>query len=60
MPSKELTAFRVAPELMDALRQIKTTEGIPISTQVDFALRDWISKKQPPKRPAAGRKARRG
>jgi len=42
---KELTAFRIAPEVMAALRGIKAHEGLPIAVQVDFALRDWLQKK---------------
>ena len=42
---KELTAFRIAPEVLAALRAIKAHEGLPIAVQVDFALRDWLRKK---------------
>ena len=44
---KELTAFRVAPELMEALRRVKEREGIPIAVQVDFALRAYLQKRDP-------------
>jgi hypothetical protein len=39
---KELTAFRVAPELMEAMRKVKATKGVPIAVQLDFALRKWL------------------
>lgn len=42
MTPKELTAFRIAPELMDAMRRVKSTDGIPIGVQVDFAIRQWL------------------
>ena len=42
---KELTAFRVAPELMEAMRRVKQREGIPIGVQLDFALRAYLQKK---------------
>jgi hypothetical protein len=45
MSPKELTAFRVAPDLMDAMRRLKETQGIPISVQIDFALRVWLTRK---------------
>ncbi len=45
MSPKELTAFRVDPEVMKALRAVKAREGLPIAVQVDFALRDWLKKK---------------
>ena len=45
MSSKELTAFRIDPDVMKSLRAIKAKEGLPISVQVDFALRGWLQKK---------------
>ena len=45
MSPKELTAFRMAPELMEAMRAVKVKEGIPIAVQMDFAIRDWLKKK---------------
>jgi hypothetical protein len=42
---KELTAFRMAPEIMEALREIKAREGIPVAVQIDFAIRDWLKAK---------------
>lgn len=43
--AKELTAFRVDSDVLDALRAVKDREGIPIARQVDFALRAWLRKK---------------
>jgi len=45
MSPKELTAFRLEPEIMDALRRVKDRDGVPLSFQVDRALRAWIKKK---------------
>jgi len=42
---KELTAFRMAPELMAALRAVKAKEGIPVAVQIDFAVREWLKRK---------------
>jgi hypothetical protein len=42
---KELTAFRMAPELMEAMRAVKVKDGIPIAVQIDRAVRDWLKKK---------------
>jgi hypothetical protein len=42
---KELTAFRVAPDLMDAMRRVKAKIGIPIAVQLDKALRAWLTAK---------------
>jgi hypothetical protein len=45
---KELTAFRIEPEIMDALRRVKDRDGVPLSVQVDRALRAWLDKKGVP------------
>lgn len=42
MNRKEFTAFRIAPELMAGLRAIKERDLIPMSIQVDQALRMWL------------------
>lgn len=42
---KEMTAFRMAPDIMKAMRSVKAKEGIPLSVQIDFALRGWLAKK---------------
>jgi hypothetical protein len=42
---KELTAFRMAPELMKAMRAVRAKEGIPIAVQIDFAVRDWLKRR---------------
>jgi hypothetical protein len=33
------------PALMEALRAVKATEGIPVAVQIDFAVREWLKKK---------------
>lgn len=35
----------MAPELMEALREVKAKEGIPVAVQVDFAVRAWLKKR---------------
>lgn len=42
MSPKELTAFRMAPELMEAMREVKERDGVPISVQIDRAVREWL------------------
>jgi hypothetical protein len=42
---KELTAFRVDPELMEALRRVKDRDGIPIAEQVRRGLLLWFDSK---------------
>ena len=45
MSPKELTAFRVEADIMEALRRVKDRDGVPLSVQVDRALRAWLEKK---------------
>lgn len=45
MSPKELTAFRVAPEIMAGLRAVKDRDGIPLSVQVHRALETWLASK---------------
>ena len=45
MPRREQTAFRIAPDILAALREIKAKEGLPIAVQVNFALKAWLEKR---------------
>jgi hypothetical protein len=45
MSPKELTAFRIDPDVMEGLRRVKDRDGVPISVQVDRALRTWLGEK---------------
>jgi len=45
MSPKELTAFRVEADIMEGLRRVKDRDGVPLSVQVDRALRAWLEKK---------------
>ena len=45
MSPKELTAFRVEADIMEGLRRVKDRDGVPLSVQVDRALRVWLEKK---------------
>ena len=42
---KTLTALRLDPDLLDAMRRVKAQEGIPMAVQVDFACREWLKRK---------------
>jgi hypothetical protein len=42
MSPKELTAFRIAPEVMAGLRRVKERDGVPLSVQVHRALVAWL------------------
>ena len=45
MSRKELTAFRVDADIMEGLRRVKDRDGVPLSIQVDRALRVWLADK---------------
>ncbi len=45
MSPKELTAFRVEADIMEGLRRLKGRDGMPLSVQLDRALRAWLEKK---------------
>jgi hypothetical protein len=56
MSPKELTAFRIDPNVMEGLRRVKDRDGVPLSVQLDRALRAWLEKKGiavKPARPAS-------
>ena len=57
MSPKETTAFRLEQGLLDALREIKAREGINVTTQVEFAIRDWLEKKGVHMKPTSRRAA---
>jgi hypothetical protein len=42
MSPKELMAFRLPPELLDAMRQVRETERIPITSQIELAVEAWL------------------
>jgi hypothetical protein len=43
MSPKETTALRLDIELLTAMRRVKKAEGIPVTTQIEFAVRDWLT-----------------
>ena len=51
--TKEATALRLDAALLAAMRRVRAQEGIPITTQIEFAVRAWLDAKgalPPPKR----------
>ena len=40
--AKELTALRLDADLLAALREVKAREGIPVTAQIEFAIRAWL------------------
>jgi hypothetical protein len=45
MSPKELTALRLAPELLNAMRQLKEREGIPLTAQIEIAVSEWLRRR---------------
>lgn len=42
----------MAPDLMKALRDIRTKDGIPVSVQIDRAVRAWLKHRGAMPKPA--------
>ena len=42
---REMTALRLDADLLEAMRQVKDTEGIPVTTQLEMAAREWLKKR---------------
>jgi len=55
--NKRMAAFRVAPELLDAMRRVREKRGIPQSVQLDFALRRWLKSQGVSVKKSASRRA---
>lgn len=42
---KKQTAFRIDPEILEGLQDLKARDGIPLSEQMRRALRRWLESK---------------
>jgi hypothetical protein len=42
---QKLAVYRMEPELIDGLRQVKERDGLPITWQVRQAIRAWLDSK---------------
>ena len=61
MSPRELTAFRLPQELLDAMRAYKERQGVPVTTQIEKAVTEWLKKrgvvvntKRKPRKAASG------
>ncbi len=45
MSPKEFTGFRIDDRLLTAMREIRDAEGLPVTTQVELAVREWLKKR---------------
>jgi hypothetical protein len=46
MSPKTTTALRLDSELLQAMRQVKHAQGIPVTTQIEMAVREWLAKRR--------------
>lgn len=44
MSPKEATALRIDVSLMQAMRKLKEVKGIPVTTQLEMAIREWLKR----------------
>jgi hypothetical protein len=44
MSPKEPTALRIDVDLMAAMRDLKDRKGIPVTAQIELAVRDWLKR----------------
>jgi hypothetical protein len=42
MSPKQPTALRIDVDLMNAMRDLKDQKGIPVTTQLEMAVRAWL------------------
>lgn len=42
---KEKTALRLDVQLLKAMRGVREREGIPVTTQLEMAVREWLTKR---------------
>lgn len=42
---KTTTALRLDSDLLDAMRRVKATDGVPVTTQIEMAVRVWLKKR---------------
>ena len=45
MSPKTMTAMRLDNALLAVMRKVKATEGIPLTTQIEMAVREWLTKR---------------
>lgn len=43
MSPKETTALRLDADLLEAMREFKATKGVPVTTQIEMAVRAWLA-----------------
>jgi hypothetical protein len=58
--AKTPTALRIDNDILDAMRAMKARDGVPITTQIERAVTEWLTKRgitvQPASRRAGARR----
>lgn len=44
MSPKEPTALRIDVALMNAMRDLKEEKGVPVTAQIEMAVREWLQR----------------
>ena len=45
MSPKKIAAFRLDTALLEAMRQVRRNDGIPVTTQIEMAVREWLARR---------------
>jgi hypothetical protein len=57
MSPKEMTALRLDPDVLRAMRAYKQAEGVPLVIQIEKAVTEWLAKKGVVVKKTASRRA---
>jgi hypothetical protein len=60
MSPKTTTALRLETSLLETMRAVKREEGIPVTTQIEMAVREWLVKRGALKPAQANKRTKRG
>ena len=60
MSPKQTTAFRLDTNLLAAMREVKDRDGVPLTTQMEMALREWLSARGALAKTERGTRGKRG
>ena len=44
MSPKDATTFRIDVDVLEAMRDVRERKGIPVTTQIEMAVREWLKK----------------
>jgi hypothetical protein len=44
-PNKRTAAFRLDPAVLDAMRELKDRDGVPMAVQIERAVAEWLKER---------------